>query len=164
LKFDQHVVWGTGRGVEEEGEMDHGHGYVVVDRQALLQVLCDILDKGCHAPGSPALFRVAAEGLEKGLANHFIFWHCDMAPVVSWLANKLDSGEWGWGCGHGSARRPGHSFEDIAASGSAHSSPPRVARGSFPTNSQVIYIHIYIYGFGRRYGPGNIYIYIYIYI
>ena len=37
--------------------------------------------QGCHAPGSPALFRVAAEGLEKGLANHFTFWHCDMAPV-----------------------------------------------------------------------------------
>ena len=26
---------------------------------------CTVLDKGCHAPGSPELFRVAAEGLEK---------------------------------------------------------------------------------------------------
>ena len=80
-KAELHALWGAGAGAggsalrgggalfeeagAEEAEMEHGYGYVVLERQVLLQVLCDILDKGCHAPGSPELFRVAAEGLEK---------------------------------------------------------------------------------------------------
>ena len=79
----------------DEEELDRG--YVVMDIQALLQLLVDILDRG--APAMPAMFRTAAAGLEKMIANHFIFSACDMSPVISWLTSKLASGEWGWGIG-----------------------------------------------------------------
>ena len=65
--------------------------------------------------------------MPQGLANHFIFKHCDMAPVVSWLVGKLGSGEWGWG------QRGAAGADDTAAGASTHS-PTRTSRGSRPVS------------------------------
>ena len=74
-------------------EMDGG--YVYMDTQALLDLLVGVLDRGVAA--SPAEFHVAAEGLERMLANHCIFATCEMRPVIAWLAQKLLADQWGRG-------------------------------------------------------------------